>query len=286
MTTPRPYTKPALTAVQQVELLKSRGLIVSNLAEAERFFTSHSYYRFSAYTFVFEAKSHAGKRLHTFIPGTTFERVRDVYLFDQALRFLTMQAMECLEISLRTRLCLELTNYNGDGHFYLNPRFFSSSSIHKTFLDKCAEIAIQSQETFMVHYRNNYDSPMLPPLWMMVEVLSFGQVSMFFDNLRMSQQKVISQKFSLPPQTMASWFASLAYTRNLCAHYSRLWNRHFTKRPKHDGSLPDTRDASFAQQANVMHFFLQSVELTFVFGSKLSDLLAKYPTISEANLGF
>jgi abortive infection bacteriophage resistance protein len=138
----------------------------------------------------------------------------------------------------------------------------------------------------MVHYRNSYDSPTLPPLWMMIEVLSFGQVSMFFDNLKTSQQKVISQKFSLPPQSMASWLASLAYTRNLCAHYSRLWNRHFTKRPKRDGGLPETRDASFAQQASVMHFFLRSVEPTFALGSKVSDLLAKYPSISETNLGF
>jgi abortive infection bacteriophage resistance protein len=197
-----------------------------------------------------------------------------------------MQAIECLEISLRTRICLELTNHNKDGHFYLGPTYFSSPNIHQTFLNKCKEITQQSQETFMTHYRENYDSPELPPLWMMIEVLSFGQVSMFFDNLKMSQQKIVSQQFSLPPQTLASWLASLAYTRNLCAHYSRLWNRHFTKRPKKDDRLPITKDASFAQQASVLHFLLTSVEPDFSLGKKLSDLLAQHPAIQPKRLGF
>lgn len=48
------YNKKPLTFNEQVELLKSRGLIVNNQAKAELYFQQISYYRFSAYSLPYQ----------------------------------------------------------------------------------------------------------------------------------------------------------------------------------------------------------------------------------------
>jgi hypothetical protein len=55
-----------------------------------------------------------------------------------------------------------------------------------------------------------------------------------------------------------------------------------SKRPERENSLPDTRDASLAQQASVMHTLLRSVEPKFALGNKIEELLASYPDISSS----
>lgn len=48
------YTKPPLTYQQQVELLKSRGLLFADEARAKRHLANISYYRMSAYMLPFK----------------------------------------------------------------------------------------------------------------------------------------------------------------------------------------------------------------------------------------
>jgi len=81
------FTKSAFTFAQQVELLKSRGLIVSDDARALRWLTRVSYYRLSAYFIPF--RKHDGTE--DFVAGTELDAIIDVYKFDARLRVLFMQ---------------------------------------------------------------------------------------------------------------------------------------------------------------------------------------------------
>ena len=76
------YTKPALTHDQQIELLKSRGLLIENPQDARYFLEEINYYRFSAYCLPFELKRHQFKE------NTTFNNIADLYKFDRRLRHL------------------------------------------------------------------------------------------------------------------------------------------------------------------------------------------------------
>ena len=66
------YTKPPLSFSQQIDLLKSRGLIAKSQPKAEAFLSQVNYYRFSAYCLPFESAR------HQFKTGVTFEEIREV----------------------------------------------------------------------------------------------------------------------------------------------------------------------------------------------------------------
>lgn len=67
------YQKPWLSYAQQLERLKDRGLIVADLAAAERFLSHLNYYRFSGYCLAFETQR------HRFADGATFEQIVAAY---------------------------------------------------------------------------------------------------------------------------------------------------------------------------------------------------------------
>lgn len=91
------YSKPALTFQEQAELLLRRGLIV-NQEELVKRLKVVSYYRLSGYLYPFRNSD------DTFKPGTTFDQVWQRYTFDRYLRLLAMDAIDRLEIAVRTSL--------------------------------------------------------------------------------------------------------------------------------------------------------------------------------------
>lgn len=84
----RPFTKPATTHAEQVALLRQRGMVIDDPAEAECYLRQLNYYRLGAYWLPFEA-DHAG---HRFRPGTRFSEVLNLYVFDRELRLLVLDA--------------------------------------------------------------------------------------------------------------------------------------------------------------------------------------------------
>ena len=95
-----PYNKPVLELRDQLQQLKDRGMHVSNDEIAIHYLGHLNYYRLAAYWLPFE-KDHA---THQFRSGTTFEDVLNSYIFDRELRLLILDAIERIEVSVRTQL--------------------------------------------------------------------------------------------------------------------------------------------------------------------------------------
>ena len=98
------YTKPALTYDKQIELLESRGLQITDKARAKRHLSNVSYYRLSAYMLPFKEMDENGVVKDKFLPNTTWDNVYDLYKFDRKLRLLVFDAIERIEIALRTQI--------------------------------------------------------------------------------------------------------------------------------------------------------------------------------------
>ncbi len=96
------YAKPPLSILDQIALLKERGLLIQNEKRARHYLTYIGYYRFSAYWLSFEYLDKQGKRTHRFKKGTSFDDVLGLYIFDRKLRLLVMEAMERIEVAIRT----------------------------------------------------------------------------------------------------------------------------------------------------------------------------------------
>jgi len=218
-----PFSKSPKTYAEQLEILKSRGLVVTDDAFAEHCLRHHNYYRLSAYRFAFTELGNADR----FKAGTTFDDLWGLYCFDRRLRLLVMEGVKRLEISARTNLAYTLAHTYGV-FSYEDPSFFHNKTRHTQGLAQLDNELGRSKEIFVQHYRDEYNLQR-PPIWAACEVMSFGLLSRFYENIQTDKvRKTIAAEYGLMPKTMRSLLLHAVYVRNLCAHHSRLWNRKLT----------------------------------------------------------
>jgi len=217
------YAKPALSFAQQVQLLASRGLQIDDQHRAEHYLAHINYYRLAGYCLPFEA-DHA---THQFRPGVRFDDVVGLYIFDRELRLLVLDAIERIEVSVRTQWAYQFAHALSP-HGYLEAQHAKSMKQYARQLAILAAEVDRSKEAFVVHYRNKYTDPDMPPVWVACEMLSLGQLSQWFTLLKpIALRKRMSKCYRLDQQVLQSALHHLTYVRNICAHHARLWNREF-----------------------------------------------------------
>lgn len=223
MTTP--YAKPWLSIPDQLQKLKDYGLVVGDEAAACDFLRHLNYYRFSGYGVAFETQR------HVFRPGTTFESIRAAYVFDRSLRDLVTESLEVIELDLRAATAHSFGQAHGAfGH--INPGKYFFTFDHAEWLRKLHDETDRSDELFVKHYKKTYNEFPDLPIWVAMEIMSFGALSKMYSGLMKDDQKPIAACYGLQPLTLGSWLHHLAYIRNLCAHHCRLWDRVWAIRPE------------------------------------------------------
>ena len=302
------YNKPPLTYTEQVELLISRGLLVSDKKRAERHLSNISYYRLSAYMRTYKQIANGGI-LDDFIPGTTWDMVYNLYVFDRKLLWV-FDAIERLEVAIRTQIIYQLSHKYGshwqdDKNIFNSPETITLRDGRKVVKDVYVDIQrhIKEQlnnnkaEEFIQHYCRKYDSPENPPSWMSVEVMYFNHLSRICTELKNRSDKTeIAKYFFLPPDIFCSWLHTINYVRNICAHHARLWNRGLDITPKVLKfsrvrvwiSKPDTVETSRIYYFLCMlNYLLQTINPTSTFKQRLKALLEEYSEIVSTDaMGF
>jgi len=215
------FSKHPITFDQQIDLLISRGMQIPDKDSARHYLSSLNYYRLGAYWLPFET-NHA---THTFKDGTSFDDVIDLYVFDRELRLLVLDAIERIEVSIRTTWAYYLAHTHG-AHSFLDESIFRDSEKYSRCLEALEKEVRLSTEVFIKHYLNKYTNPPLPPVWSIVEVMSLGQLSKWYFNLKHRRDRQsIATIYDLDERVLTSFLHHLTIVRNLCAHHSRLWNR-------------------------------------------------------------
>jgi abortive infection bacteriophage resistance protein len=286
------YTKSPLSIQQQIKQLEVRGLVFKNKKQAFHYLEFISYYRFCGYALEFEENSGL---LNQYKPGTTFEQVLDRYTFDRKLRLLVIDAIERIEIAIRT----VMTNYLAlryGSHWYTQRNLFLSRFDHTAFIQTLRKEIVphgknkqKKCEQFIQEYYDHYTTPEFPPSWMIAEILSLGTWSMLFAHLKdRTDQKAISKPFDLSYSVMTSWLHSLTYLRNLCAHHNRLWNRRFLFTPliakKYVKQL--TPNNSFSAQAAILRIFMGIISPESHWSQRLWELINTHQEIAHHQMGF
>ncbi len=235
----RSFGKPATTYDQQIDLLKQRGMVIDD-DDTARFYLQHlNYYRLGAYWLPFET-DHA---THQFKPGTRFSDVLDLYIFDRELRLLVLDAIERIEVSVRSQWAYQLAHRHRP-HAHLDAGLFDGK-FWQSNLNKLADEVRRSDETFIRHHLATYAEP-LPPAWAVCEVMSLGLLSRWYNSLKpIATRRAIANTYGVDEKVLQSWLHHLSLVRNICAHHSRLWNREFTITPNAPRSKPEHLSVEF-----------------------------------------
>lgn len=277
------YDKNPLSYEEQLRLLISRGMQVGDQEAAIRCLESVSYYRLSGYSFLFRKRDVEGELLDQFQEGTRFEEIVQLYEFDRNLRLLIMDAIERVEIAVRTKLTYSFVHkYGSFGH--LDYRNFHPDFDHINWLHKLFTETQRSRETFITHYGRKYEGFPRLPLWMTTEIMSLGSLSFFYKGLRNQQQVGIRDKqeiadtFNLHYVKLEYWLHTLTYIRNVCAHHSRLWNRELAIRPDRtrepEWSFPVTpRNDRIFYVLLILRYLLRSMGMGEQWHQEVSSLL-------------
>lgn len=287
----RIYNKPPKTVEEHLSILENRGLIVEDSYIAKHFLEHIGYYRLSAYM---KPLQENGNPDHKFLKDVHFRDIVYLYDFDRNLRLLTMDAMEKIEVSIKSTMNNHMCLANGIT-WYTAPDNFRNAKDHKSTIKSILEaIEFGVPSTLMKslsieHYYTKYDYPFYPPAWMVCETLSFGTASVLFSSLQKSSTNKISRTYGYHRKVIASWLHSLNYTRNLCAHHARLWNRTFTITPKKpDKQLIGEMEPNnkFYAQAVLIQALMRTIAPTSKWAVKLQSLIADYPDIDIEQMGF
>ncbi|MCF6254457.1 MAG: Abi family protein [Thiomicrorhabdus sp.] len=192
--------------------------------------SSIGYYRLSAYWYPFRQRQN-GHVLSEFEPGTQFTKITTLYEFDRSLRLLIMDAIERIEITVRSRIIHDLT-LKHDVFAHADKTNFHSEFNHKQWFGQVQKEVERSRDEFITHFKQKYEGYPIVPLWCTTEIMSLGNLSRMYKGLLNEDKKSIAHYFNIHPKRLRDWLHVITYVRNVCAHHSRLWNRSLSIRPE------------------------------------------------------
>ncbi len=144
------YTKPSLTYEEQADVLISRGLLADRdilIATLQNV----NYYRLSGYLYPFRNTD------DSFLDGTTLDIVWRRYRLDRRLRFLLLDAIERVEVALRSRIVYHFVHKH-NAFTYLNKIYLPNlnQTRYDEFKQKLATEISRSKEKFIIHFNRKY----------------------------------------------------------------------------------------------------------------------------------
>jgi abortive infection bacteriophage resistance protein len=281
------YTKPPLTFEKQADLLLSRGLIADRGMLIERL-TSVNYYRLTGYLFPFRRQD------DTFQPNTTLDLVWHRYVFDRQLRLLVLDAIERVEVSVRTIIVYEHCHECGP-FGYIDPANLPKLSQNDfgEFLRRARDDTRKSKEAFALHFKSKYgDVHTDLPLWMAVELMSMGSLLTLFRGMTSKSKKTCASQYHITWWMLENWLLCLNTIRNMCAHHARLWNRTLgikpvipPKNPEWHTPVEVYNDRMFAI-LTLLKYVLSIVAPQSKWQDRLESLMGKYPQVPSRDMGF
>jgi abortive infection bacteriophage resistance protein len=227
------YNKPSLSFAEQITLLESRNMVCRDHALLLHWLKTVGYYRLSAYWLYFEEQAPSEKtRSKCFKPNTHFEDIIELYIFDRKLRLLCLEAIERIEIALRTTWVYHLSQHAG-AHAHLDSDNFNSGYEHIKSLARLGSNIESNKKESVKHYHNKYQKPYMPAIWVVAETMTFGQL-IEWQNITNSQKfhEEVAQLLGIKKDQVYGTLKHLRFVRNTCAHHERVWNiRVYTKLP-------------------------------------------------------
>lgn len=274
--------QPSMSIDEQIENLKAIGLKIGNEDYARQILNDISYFR------LIKAYGLGLKKKNTNFDGDiSFEQIVELYLFNANFRQLLFAMIERIEVNLRCRIANYFSHTYGVLG-YEEATNFNDVIYHEEFLDDIEnEISRNSKAPFVKNFQNNYVEGKIP-FYALVELFSFGTLSKFYKNMKPTDKKAIAQIYGIGYTYLESWIEHIAFVRNICAHYGRLYNVNLAKTPKLYKQYTDKGISSirvFSTLLCIKHLIPNDRHwIEFVDTAEL--LFEKYPYVDKKLMGF
>ena len=289
------YLKPSLTIEAQADQLMARGLVADRIELIKRL-SAVSYYRLSGYLHGFREAEGSNYR-----EGTNLTEVWSRYCFDRRLRVLVLDAVERIEVAVRTQTIYHFSHIHGAfGHCCEENLPNLDVDKYIKWRESLEVESSRSKEIFKKHFFKKYGkSHKNLPIWMVAELMSMGTLLTLYTGSDSEVQKKVADHFGLPDALFISWIRSLYAARNICAHHSRFWNRELgyppglpnkNKFPEwHQVREEDGKKLLTNNRCGVILFILRDMLATISPSSqwhcRVESLFQEYPNIPLLSMG-
>ncbi|MDM5250081.1 Abi family protein [Lysinibacillus sp. G4S2] len=234
--------KPFKTHNQQLTLLRSRNMVISDGSKAKRILESEGYYNvINGYKDLFLVKNGIGIPVNPelYIQNTKFEEVHALYVFDRELRNTLLKYLLIFEKDIKSKISYRFPEKFSSANAYLDIRSFTNNpdqlkqiveliSIITSTISKHAK----RKDSPIKHYLDNHQEV---PLWVLSNQLTIGNINNFYECIDDGLKDLIAKDYStsyrrnynlsahIPKETLMDVLKTVNMFRNVCAHEERLY---------------------------------------------------------------
>lgn len=213
------------TIDEQIEILKSRNMLIENYNKAYEILRKNNYYYIiNGYKELFLDKF---VKTEKYIDNTKIEELYALYKFDKKIKINFLKYILIIENEINTYLAYEFSKTYGHKDYLILKNFNNTKSnnqlIEKFINDINLEIEHQykNDNKMIVHYMDKYK---YIPLWVLIRIMSFGKMSKFYSLMKQKEQNAISRKYNLKSRELKILLHNLTIIRNICAHDEKLYD--------------------------------------------------------------
>ena len=141
------------------------------------------YYRLGFYAFPFECTfPNIYDRSHQYVEGTTFKSIYDLYFFDTQLRRILLNALDRIEVNLRSRITYIVSNHYVDSPTWFVDRAIMNSNFVGGFRDKVYSTLLENP--VIKRHHDKYINDKYAPAWKTLEFMTLGNLTALFQAIK------------------------------------------------------------------------------------------------------
>ena len=207
------------------ELLKyiiSKGISVNNEEDALNKIKTYSYYSIiNTYNDVFKNTNNEYEK------NVSFDEVYALFEFDKNLRSIFLKYSLEIEIILKSLLAETISSRYGIKEYLIKENF--DDTINETIVTESINVINEEinkqngKHEAITHYIDKYG--FVPP-FVLIKILTLGELSKLYDMLKQSDRQSISKNFKLSDKVLRQIIINMTMIRNICAHNDRLFSFH------------------------------------------------------------
>ena len=212
------------TIEEQIEILKTRGIIINDERAKEILTENNYYYLIKGYKDLFVDNSSETEK---YKEKVSLEEIYALYKFDSELRINLLRYILIIERRLDTYIAYEFSKTYGNKEYLIESNFDNNKNNNYKITNLITDIRTNTAEQIKIgnkmlnHHMKKYG---YIPLWVLIRIMTLGEVSKFYELMKQKDQNAVAKKFGVREKTLKTYLHNIAIVRNICVHDEKLYD--------------------------------------------------------------